>query len=194
MDPAMHTGMPPAGQPPLQDPQASQQQAQQQAQQQPGPPPGYAGAYQNPYNGAPMQGNPYPGASMAGNPYPGAPTAGNPYQQFPQAPRERFGGGAIAGIVIVTLGWALALMPLIVWAGSMGDYAYGSGWGGLVDLIAILGILTLVASVGGFIAALRNGNKKLAARLYIIPSLVWQSAVVALILWLLYMLFTYGIS
>lgn len=186
-------GIPPAAQPSLQDPQASPQQAQ---QQQPGPPPGYAGAYQNPYTGAPLQGNPYQGAPMTGNPYPGAPTPGNPYQQFPATAGQRFGGGAITGIVIVTLGWALALIPLTLWIGSIGDYAYGSGfgWGGIADLIAILGILTLVGSVGGFIAALRGGSKKLAARLYIIPSLVWQLSVLAMILWVIVQLLNYDPS
>ena len=181
MDPARHDeyGTPPAGQP--------LHQAHPQQDDPPGPP-GYVAPYQNPYAGPNPSTDQHPYTDPT--PYAGAPTAGNPYQQPPKTARQRFSPAAVTGIVIATLGWLLALLPLTLWIRTLGSS--GSGLGGVVDLIGILGVIALVGSVAGFIAALKTGNRKLAARLYIIPSLVWQLSMVALILWLFSLLLNYN--
>lgn len=79
--------------------------------------------------------------------------------------------------------------PFYFWIRSLGSV--GAGVGGVLNLIGFLGIAALVASVAGFTAALRAGNKKLAGRLYIIPSLLWQLPLAALICWTLFLLSTY---
>lgn len=106
-----------------------------------------------------------------------------------QTARQRFSTAAITGMVIVSLGWALALMPFYYWIRSLGSVS--AGVGGVLNLIGFLGIAALIASVAGFTAALRAGDKKLAARLYIIPSLLWQLPMAALIGGILFLLSAY---
>lgn len=123
------------------------------------------------------------------NPYASTEETETPDRPGPRAAQQRFSKAAITGMVIVTLGWALALFPFYFWIRSLGSV--GAGVGGVLNLIGFLGIAALVASVAGFIAALRAGNKKLAGRLYIIPSLLWQLPLAALICWTLVLLSTY---
>ena len=123
------------------------------------------------------------------NPYAGTDETGAQDRPGPRAAPQRFSKAAITGMVIVTLGWALALFPFYFWIRSFGSV--GAGVAGVLNLIGFLGIAALVASVAGFAAALRAGNKKLAGRLYIIPSLLWQLAMAALIGWTLFLLSTY---
>ena len=103
--------------------------------------------------------------------------------------RERFSKAAIIGMVIVTLGWVLALLPLNVWISSFGHV--GSGLGIFLNIVGFLGIFSLVVSLVGFTATLQTGNRKRAARLYIIPSLLWQLPMAALIGGILFLLSTY---
>ena len=69
------------------------------------------------------------------------------------------------------------------------------GWGvsgiPVLDFVVFSGLIFLVGGVAGFIVALINGNKRRAARLYIIPSLIWQGMVLAAVVWLLVALASY---
>ncbi|MCQ1950381.1 MULTISPECIES: hypothetical protein [Arthrobacter] len=69
--------------------------------------------------------------------------------------------------------WAIVVRPLVILAPwDVSDFS-------IFGFFAFSGLFTLLAGVTGFIAALIQGNKKLAARLYIIPSLIWQAGLVA---------------
>lgn len=115
------------------------------------------------------------------NPYAGPPEGNTPDRTAPKA-RQRFGAAAITGMVAATIGWALALLPLYVWADAFINFDYNLGF--LINFTGFLGVITLPGSLIGFFTALRTGNRKLAARLYIIPSLAWQAFVVVLVVWL----------
>ena len=123
------------------------------------------------------------------NPYADPPPVDTP-DHGSKAAGQPFSIAGIIGIVLVTLGWAVALLPLIAWIRSFSGY--GDGMGSFFNVIGFLGIVALVVSVAGFIAGLRAGNRKLAARLYIIPSLVWQLPIVVAIVWLLAALASYN--
>ena len=76
--------------------------------------------------------------------------------------------------------WAIVFRPVVnflSWGGGFSFY--------FVDLFVWLGPIAFLGGVTGFIVALTNGNKRLAARLYIIPSLIWQGGVLAGLLLLL---------
>ncbi|MDN3904396.1 hypothetical protein [Arthrobacter sp. YD2] len=133
--------------------------------------------------------NPYATPAETGAPKTDPTETETPDRSGTQTARQRFSKPAITGMVIVTLGWILALMPFYFWIRSLGSVS--AGVGGVLNLIGFLGITALIASVAGFTASLRAGNKKLAARLYIIPSLLWQLPMAALIGWVLFLLSTY---
>ena len=144
--------------------------------------------YVNPYAGPGQQAG-QPGQMQMGQPV-SFPTAGAVYpgyqspEQFPSKPApQSFSGAAITGMVIVTIIWALALWPLLAWLLAGGVQGVG-----ILDTIPVLGFIALIGSVGGFIAALASGHKKLAARLYIIPCLVWLGGIMASIMLLLFLL------
>ena len=140
-------------------------------------PPGRAVPYRNPY-AEPSAGEIPPGGTSAD---------GNPEHHGPKAEPDRFSGWAIAGIVIASFGWALAALPLIYWIDSLGD----GGMDTFFNSIGALGVFAFAVSVVGFIAARRAGRRKLAARLYIIPSLTWQLPLLAGIVWILILLSSY---
>ena len=93
--------------------------------------------------------------------------------------QARFSGAAKTGMVLASIGWAIAIRPLVTLAAES-----ASGFS-IVSFFAFFGLLVLLAGVTGFTVALIKENRKLAARLYIIPSLIWQGAVLAVIIMLL---------
>ncbi|MCQ1947175.1 hypothetical protein [Arthrobacter sp. zg-Y1116] len=87
--------------------------------------------------------------------------------------KTRFSAAAITGMVLVSIAWAILVRPLVAFtAWDVSDFSF-------LSFIAFSGLFTLLGGVTGFIAALIQGNKKLAARLYIIPSLIWQGGALA---------------
>ncbi|MCC9204593.1 hypothetical protein [Arthrobacter sp. zg-Y769] len=75
----------------------------------------------------------------------------------------------------MSIAWAIVIRPLIAMADWDATFS-------LFDFFIFSGLLTLLGAVTGFIAALIQGNRKLAARLYIIPSLIWQGGTLAALL------------
>ncbi|MCC3291352.1 MULTISPECIES: hypothetical protein [unclassified Arthrobacter] len=81
--------------------------------------------------------------------------------------------------------WAIVVRPLIAFA------AWDTSGFSIFGFFAFSGLLTLLGGVTGFIAALIQGNRRLAARLYIIPSLIWQGATLAALFALVFSLSGY---
>lgn len=88
-------------------------------------------------------------------------------------------------MAIVTIVWVIVIGPLIS--------ALGWGVSGIpvLDFLVLSGFIVLLGGVAGFIVAVIDGNKRRAARLYIIPSLIWQGLVLAGVIWLLIALANY---
>lgn len=108
------------------------------------------------------------------------PTDPGPVPPAADPKQTRFSAAAITGMVLVSIGWAIVFRPLVnylSWGGGSSFY--------LIDLYVFLGPIALLGGVTGFIVELTKGNKKLAARLYIVPSLIWQGGVLAALLLLL---------
>ena len=99
--------------------------------------------------------------------------------------RTRFSGAAITGMLLVTIVWVIITGPLISMLGR------GGSGDPTLDFIVLSGLIVLLGGVAGFVVALINGNKRRAARLYIIPSLIWQGTVLAAVIWLLIALANY---
>jgi hypothetical protein len=85
-------------------------------------------------------------------------------------------------MLLASIGWALAFRPL---ADHLSSYLLWGNDFSFFDFFAFAGLAALLGGVTGFIVALATGNKRLAARLYIIPSLIWQGAVSAVFILLM---------
>ncbi|MCQ1986673.1 MULTISPECIES: hypothetical protein [unclassified Arthrobacter] len=87
----------------------------------------------------------------------------------------------------MTIVWAILIRPLVNFATwnfpDLGDSVF--------DLFIYSGLAILLGGVVGFSVALAKGNKKLAARLYIIPSLIWQGGILAALLLLVIAFLSY---
>lgn len=89
-------------------------------------------------------------------------------------------------MVLVTIVWAIVVRPLIAVAPrDISDFS-------IFGFFVFSGLFTLLGGVVGFSVALAKGNKKLAARLYIIPSLIWQGGILAALLLLVIAFVGYG--
>lgn len=118
----------------------------------------------------PQHRNPYREDVRSAGPGP-VPPAADPKQ-------TRFSAAAITGMVLVSIAWAIVFSPLITFISRGGSFH-------IIDLYAYLGPIALLGGVTGFIVELIKGNRNLAARLYIIPSLIWQGGLLAALVLLL---------
>ena len=81
-----------------------------------------------------------------------------------------------AAVSAVSLVWCMCLLPLALTAS---DYLeHGVSWDP-VEIMALAGLLTLLGAVTALIACLNSGRARLAARLYVVPSLIWQGSALA---------------
>ncbi|MBP3036583.1 hypothetical protein J2M53_10005 [Arthrobacter sp. zg-ZUI100] len=102
--------------------------------------------------------------------------------------QTRFSAAAITGMVLASIGWAIAFRPL---TDHLSSYLLWRNDFSFYDFFAFAGLTALLGGVTGFIVALATGNKRLAARLYIIPSLIWQGVVSAFFILLIIALSSY---
>ena len=122
------------------------------------------------------------------NPYleDGLPADQDPIPPAADLKKTRFSAAAITGMVLVSIGWAIAIRPLVafaVWRAS--DFS-------IFNFFAFFGLLVLLGGVTGFIVAILKQNRRLAARLYIIPSLIWQGGALTVLILLLIALSQYA--